>query len=109
MVVFSGSNIGRLACERVPKRTVLAVIVTFRTPKKLEPFKLKNRRFTVFDPSYPPNAGYKTYHYVRDGFMINTHNGEAIGLVYIAAEKDVHLCPEYYDDPKAFVEVGLIP
>lgn len=41
--------------------------------------------------------------------MINTYKGQMIGLVYIAAQKDIYLCPEYCEDPKAFVEVGLIP
>ena len=109
MVVFSGSKIGALECERVPKRTVLAVIVKFSRTKSLQDFKIKNKRFRVFDPSSPPKRGYKTYYYVEDGFMINTYKGKVIGLVYIAAQKDVYLCPEYYNDPMAFVEVGLEP
>jgi len=52
---------------------------------------------------------YKTYYYLREGFMINTYRGQVIGLVYIAEQKDIQLCPEYYADPKAFVEVGLFP
>jgi hypothetical protein len=109
MVVFSGSKIGALECERVPKRTVLAVIVKFTRLKSLKEYQLRNQRFTVFDPSSPPKRGYKTYYYVEDGFMINTYKGKVIGLIYIAAQKDVYLCPEYYHDPKAFVEVGLVP
>jgi hypothetical protein len=109
MVVFSGSKIGALECERVPNRTVLAVIVKFNHPRNLQDFKIKKKRFKIFDPSSPPNRGYKTYYYVEDGFMINTYKGKVIGLVYIAAEKDFYLCPEYYHDPKAFVEVGLVP
>jgi hypothetical protein len=107
MIVFSGSKIGALECERVPNRTVLAVIVKFSRPKKLQEFQSKNKTFEVFDPSSPPKRGYKTYYYVKDGFMINTYKGQVVGLVFIAAQKDIHLCPEYYQDPKAFVEVGL--
>ena len=109
MIVFSGSKIGLLECERVPKRTVLAVIIKFSRPKRLADFQLKNKKFTVFDPSHPPNMGYQTYHYANEGFLINTYKGQAIGLIYVAAQKDIHLCPEYYKDPKGFVEVGLIP
>lgn len=109
MVVFSGSKIGDAECVKIPKQTVLAIIVKFDKPKKLETVKLKNKHFTEFDPSYPAGRGYKTLYYSRDGFMINTYNGEAIGLVYIAVQTDVHLCPEYYEDPKGFVELGLVP
>ncbi len=108
MVVFSGSKIGVLECKRVPNGTVLAVIVKFSSPKNLQEYQIKNKRFTVFDPSSPRKQGYKTYYYVEDGFLINTYKGKVIGLVYLAAQKDIHLCPEYYNDPKGFVEVGLI-
>ncbi len=108
-VIFSGGKIGLSECKGVPKGTVLAVIVRFRSPRKLQEFTLKRERFTVFDPSNPPKRGYKTYYYARDGFMINTYRGKAIELVYLAAKKDIPLCPDYYKDPKGFVEVGLIP
>ena len=109
MIVFSGSKIGALECRLVPKRTVLAVIIKFSRPRSIKAFYRKNGEPKVFDPSSPPEQGYKTYYYEQEGFMINTYKGEIIGLVYIAAQKDIHLCPEYYDDPRAFVEVGLIP
>ena len=109
MVIFSGSDIGLLDCEEVPKQTVLAITIRFKAPKKLHEFKVENSRFKTFDPSSPTGAGYKTYFDMKDGFMVNTFQGQVIGLVYIATEKDTHLCPEYYEDPKAFVEVGLVP
>ena len=109
MIIFSGSKIGFLECARVPKGTVLAVIVRFARPRRLQDFLLKQKKFKVFDPSHPPDMGYKTYYYERDGFLINSYKGQAIGLVFIAAQKDVHLCPEYYKDPKGFVELSLVP
>lgn len=109
MVVFSGSKVGDLECKRIPKGTVLAVIIKFSRPRRLRDFQLKNKKFKVFDPSYPPDMGYKTYYYAKEGFLINTYKDQVIGLVYVAAKKDVHLCPEYYDDPKGFVAVGLVP
>ena len=80
-----------------------------QSSKDLRAFRIRDKPFKVFDPSSPPKRGYKTYYYVEDGFMINTYKGQMIGLVYIAAQKDIYLCPEYCEDPKAFVEVGLIP
>ena len=109
MVIFSGSKIGFLECERVPKGTVLAVITKFNRPRRLRDFQLKNKKFKVFDPSDPPDMGYKAYYYANEGFLINTYKGQVIGLVYIAAQKDIHLCPEYYSDPKGFLEIGLVP
>ena len=108
MIIFSGSKIGVMECERVPERTVLAIIIKFSHPKNLPEFKLKNKRYKTFDPSSPPKEGYKTYYDKQDGFMINTFKGQVIGLVYLATKKDIHLCPEYYEDPKAFVALGLI-
>ena len=108
MIIFSGGEIGAGECKRVPNRTVLAVIVGFSRPMRLRKFQLKDKQFKVFEPSSPPKLGYKTYYYVQDGFMVNTYKGKVIGLVYISAQKDIHLCPEYYEDPKAFVAVGLI-
>lgn len=108
MVIFSGSTIGVLECNRVPKGMVLAVIVKFRSPRKLQDFKLQRARFTTFDPSEPPKHGYKAYHYRREGLIINTYEGKAIALVDLAVENDIPLCPEYYDDPKAFVAIGLM-
>lgn len=109
MIIFSGSTIGVLECTKVPKQTVLAVLIRFSVPKELRAFKAKNKRFKTFDPSSPPGAGYKTYYDAEDGFMINTYRGQVIGLVYLATQKEADLCPEYYKDPKAFVEVGLLP
>ena len=109
MIIFSGSKIGDLECPRVPTRTVLAIIVRFSQPRKLREFQIPKRQAKTFDPSSPPKRGYKTYYYLQEGFMINTYRGQVIGLVYIAEQKDIQLCPEYYADPKAFVEVGLFP
>lgn len=109
MIILSGSTIGVLECKRVPKQTVLAVIIRFSVPKKLRLFHIENKKFTTFDPSSPPGAGYKTYYDAQDCFMINTYKGQVVGLVYLATKKEAALCPEYYEDPKAFVDVGLLP
>ena len=75
------------------------MIIKFNRPRKLRDFQL-SKKFTVFDPSHPPNIGYKTYYYANEGFPINSYKGQVIGLVYVAAQKDIHLCAEYYKDPK---------
>lgn len=49
MIVFSGSKIGALECERVPKRTVLAIIVKFSRPKTCErsEFATNRSRYSI--------------------------------------------------------------
>lgn len=106
-VIYSGSKIHLGECKHVPKGTVLAVVVKLRSSKNVKHFKLKGERYNTFDPATPPKRGYKAYYYVREGLIINTYKGKAFQLVYIAAEKDIPLCPEYYNDPKGFVEVGF--
>lgn len=108
MVIFSGSKVGVLECVQLPKRTVLAVIIKFRQRRNLREFKYSHKRYEVFDSSTPPKRGYKAYFDAGDGFIINTYRRKVIGLVYIGARKDLHLCPQYYQDPKAFVDVGLV-
>jgi hypothetical protein len=56
----------------------------------------------------PPNYGYKGY-YRPNRFIISSFKGRVVTIVYIAEQKDLHRCPEYYEDPKGFVEVGINP
>ena len=110
MIIFSGGNLGDDAdCPKLPSATVLAVKVKFKRPPPLKNFRLKNQKEILFDPSYPPNHGYKGYYYPKEGFIISSVDGRVIEVVYIAKQEDLHLCPEYYDDPKGFVEVGIYP
>jgi hypothetical protein len=109
MIVFYDRSLAFTECPKVPEGTVLAIIVKFNQARKLEDFTIKNRKFRVFDPSSPPNKGYKAYYYFEDEFIINTYQGRVLEVVYIAAKKDTRLCPSYYEDPKGFIEVGLQP
>jgi hypothetical protein len=84
-------------------------VVKFNRPQNLKNFLIKTEPATVFDRSSPPDQGYKTYYYKKAGFLVNTYKDHVVGLVYIASEDDMHRCPQYYSDPKAFVEIGLVP
>jgi hypothetical protein len=88
---------------------VLAVAVKFKSPPLLKNFRLKNQKEIFFDPSNPPNEGYKGYYYPKEGFIVSSFEGRVLEVVYIAKQEDLHLCPEFYDDPKGFVEVSLYP
>lgn len=107
VLIYSGGNLGGPSeCKGIPKGTVLAIIVRFGGSKNLQEFKRKRERVTTFDSSEPPRRSYKAYYYAREGFIINTYRDKAFQLAYIAAEKDIPLCPDYYDEPKDFVVIG---
>ena len=108
-IIFSGGDFGNKICPKMPVGTVLAVVVEFKSPQPLKNFRLKNQKEIFFDPSSPPNHGYKGYYYPKEGFIISSYEGGVVTVIYVAQQKDLHLCPEYYKDPKGFVEVGIYP
>ena len=109
-LIFSGGNLKDLAeCPNMPAGTLLAVLVRFKSPQPLKKFRLKNQKEIFFDPSSPPNHGYKGYYYPKDGFIISSVKEGVVAVVYVAEQKDLHRCPEYYEDPKGFVQVGIYP
>ena len=109
LIIFSGGNLVDGKCPNMAAGTLLAVLVRFKTPQPLKNFRLKNQKEILFDPSHPPNHGYKGYYYPKDGFIISSFEGRVVTVAYIAEQKDLHRCPEYYEDPKGFVEVGIYP
>jgi hypothetical protein len=106
-IIFSGGDLVDGKCPNMPAGTLLAVVVKFKRPQPLKNFRLKNQKEIFFDPSSPPNHGYKGYYYPAEGFIISSFEGRVVTVVYVAQQKDLHLCPEYYEDPKGFVEVGI--
>ena len=108
-IIFSGGNLVDGKCPNMAAGTLLAVIVKFKNHQPLKKFRLKNQKEILFDPSHPPNHGYKGYYYPKEGFIISSFEGRVVEVVYIAEQKDLHRCPEYYEDPKGFVEVGIYP
>jgi len=109
-IIFSGGKLRDNAdCPKLPAGTVLAVVVKFKTPQPLKKFRLKNQKEILFDPSSPPNHGYKGYYYPKEGFIVSSFEGRVVTVVYVAQQKDLYLCPEYYEDPKGFVQVGIYP
>jgi hypothetical protein len=108
--VFSSSTGDRddLSCARdVPPNTVLLIEVTFINPPKLSALGINKKRFRTFDPSMPRNIGYKGYIDEKEGLIIKTYKGKVLQLDYIAAGKDVPLCPDYYEAPEGFIQVFI--
>lgn len=108
LIIFSGGDIGDGKCSKLKEGTVLAISIKFDHLRKLKDFQLNNKKAVVFDPSSPTGRGYKAYYYPGEGFIISTFKGRVLEVVYIAEQKDIHHCPEYYKDPKGFVAVGLV-
>jgi hypothetical protein len=107
MIIFSGGDKSDATCEKLPVGTVLAIKLRFRHLQPFEDFRLRNEKAIVFDPSTPPKSGYKAYYYSKAGLIVSTFKGQVAEVVYIATQEDLQRCAVYYDNPKAFVAVGL--
>jgi len=91
--------------NKLPQETVLLIEVQLKPPVNLGSLRIDKKKFRTFDPSSPPNLGYKGYINEKEGLVIKTHKGKVLQLDYIAAEKDVPLCPGYYDHPNSFIQL----
>src|SRR5262249_25326792 len=91
--------------KKLPANTVLLIEVVLINPPKLDELRINKRNFRTFDPSTPPNIGYKGYIDEREGLIIKTYKGRVLQLDYIAAGKDLPMCPDYYENPESFIQL----
>jgi len=106
--VFSNGKVVRdynECVKNLPPNTVLLIEVVLTNPPKLSTFRINKNSFRTFDPSLPPNIGYKGYIDEKEGLIIKTYKGRVLQLDYIAAKKDVALCPDYYENPESFIQL----
>jgi hypothetical protein len=106
--VFSNGKVVREYNECVkdlPPNTVLLIEIVLTDPPKLSALRINKRNFRTFDPSSPPNIGYKGYIDEKEGLIIKTYKGKVLQLDYIAAKKDLALCPDYYENPESFIQL----
>ena len=108
-VVFSTKGFCDADTEKVPPGTVLLIQVTPKRDLRLADLQIDEKKFRRFDPSTPPGIGYEGYINADDGIIFRTHMGRVDEVVYIAAAKDVHLCPDYYENPEKFIRVLVDP
>ncbi|HYW74153.1 MAG TPA: hypothetical protein VE961_24230 [Pyrinomonadaceae bacterium] len=107
-IVFSSIANPLHDCEKeLPTDTVLLVEVKPKAHRRLTDLVLDRTRFRTFEPSYPPNIGYKGYINEAAGLIIKTYKGSVLQFDYIAAAKDAHRCASYYEDPESFVSVFI--
>lgn len=108
LIVFSSVRSEFHACEKeLPHDTVLLVQVEFVTPVSFGSLKVNKKNFRTFDPSTPPNIGYKGYIDEKEGLLIKTYKGKVLQLSYIATGKEVHRCASYYEAPESFIQVFI--
>jgi len=106
--VFSNGKVVREyneCAKDLPPNTVLLIEVVLTEPPKLGALRINKSNFRTFDPSSPPNIGYKGYIDEKEGLIIKTYKGKVLQLEYIAAKKDVALCPDYYENPESFIQL----
>jgi hypothetical protein len=108
-IVFSGDESGSFSeCpSQLPANTVLLIETKLKTELQLKRLNINKRNFRSFDPSSPPNMGYKGYIDDKKGLILKTYKGRVIQIDYIATVKDKPLCPSYYENPISFIQVGL--
>jgi hypothetical protein len=106
--VFSSDTGEAIKCAKdLPPNTVLLIEVQLINPPKLSAFRINKNQFRTFDPSTPPHTGYKGYIDEKEGMIIKTYKGKVLQVDYIAAGKDVALCPDYYEDPESFIQLFI--
>ena len=107
LIIFSDGVVRDLneCVKNLPLDTVLLVEVVLTKPPKLSALRINKNHFRTFDPSTPPNIGYKGYIDEKEGLIIKTYKGKVLQLDYIAAGKDIALCPDYYENPESFIQV----
>jgi hypothetical protein len=90
---------------KVPSGTVLLIQVTPKKEMTLRDLHLDENRLKRFDPAEPKGIGYEGYLDEEDGIIVRTYKGRIEEICYIAAAKDKHLCPSYYENPEAFIRI----
>jgi hypothetical protein len=107
-IVFSNGAVVREYNEcarKLPPETVLMIEVELATPVNLSSLRIDKKKFRTFDPSSPPNIGYKGYIDEKEGLIIKTYKGRVLQLNYIAAGHDVPRCRSYYEDPESIIRL----
>src|SRR5215204_4379043 len=105
LLIFSGESGFKGCPEKLPPETVLLVEVKLIKPISSSNLGFDTKAFKRFDPSYPKNIGYTGYIDEGQGLIIQTYKGNVLQFDYIAAKRDLKLCPGYYQSPHSFVQI----
>jgi hypothetical protein len=95
----------RMKCSAVPLDTVLSISVMLKKHPLLSDLGIDESRFETFDPSDPPNIGFKAYVDTVEGTYICTQDGKVNRIGYYGNAKDRQDCPALNKDAKEFCHV----
>jgi hypothetical protein len=106
-IVYAEREIpGAVSClNTIPTGTVLMIQITPKKSLQLSDLQLDEQRLKKFDPSEPSNIGFAAYVDDEEGIVVRTQGGKTDQINYIASAKDRSKCPEYYKNPKSFVQL----
>jgi len=102
---FFGSESINDCLKKLPEDTVLFISVEPKREVELGSLNFDLGKFKTFDPSSPKGIGYKGYLDREAGLLVRAYKDRVDEVCYIAAAKDYHLCPKYYEDPESFVRL----
>ena len=96
----------RIKCsDLIPLDTVISIQITFKKKAELSDFQIDEKEFITFDPSEPPNIGFKALVDDDQGIAICTHDGKVDDITYYANARDREVCPAVGSDPKQFCRI----
>ncbi|HKR60900.1 MAG TPA: hypothetical protein VJS64_14355 [Pyrinomonadaceae bacterium] len=106
-IVFAGPEIPLAAycVGMVPNGTVLMIQVTAKPGWTYSDFQPNDKEFRKFNAAEPSDLGYDGYFNEREGLVIRTFKGNVEQIIYLASAEDRNLCPSYYENPEAAVNV----
>lgn len=95
----------RMHCSAVPIGTVTWIHVSLKKHPPLSELGIDEGKFETFDPSTPPNIGFKAYVDVVDGMYVCTAGGKVNEFGYYGDASDRQVCPELNRDLKQFCSI----
>jgi len=93
-------------CVGVPADTILSIQRELQHETTFAALGLDKRRFKSFDP-LPKEFGYRGFIDDQSGLLLKSFRGQIFQINYIPTKKERSSCPDYYRDPREFVQVFL--
>ena len=96
----------RVGClDSAPTDAVAFIQVTYKVKPSLSQLNIDETRFITFDPSEPPNIGFKAYVNDDDGIAICTQDGKVNDITYYPTAKDQQVCQGLHYDGKGYCKI----
>jgi hypothetical protein len=106
IVYARDENLERFRClDLIPTDTVLFIKFTPKKEPPLEEMQIDESKFITFDPSEPPNIGFKAFVNQEEGIAICTQDGKVNQITYYGTAKERKVCPSLHSNPKDFCSI----